>query len=126
MLQELQLVGIGSINKSSTDDIILKKIILTGNPFKVRRKLATVRHMFFDPKDILVIIVGIVNIQWFKPVELHTKMGSVGHIREPLGTHGYMKCIFNEQVTMQDEVRLALYKRVYPHKCTEEEKASFI
>lgn len=47
-------MGIGSITKSSTDDIILKKIILTGNPFKVRRKLATVRHMFFDPKDILV------------------------------------------------------------------------
>ena len=50
----MQLVAIGSIVKSSTDDIILKKIILTGNPFKVRRKLATVRHMFFDPKDVLV------------------------------------------------------------------------
>lgn len=55
-------MGIGSITKSSTDDIILKKIVLTGNPFKVRRKLATVRHMFFDPKDILVMIIGIADI----------------------------------------------------------------
>ena len=29
-------------------------LVLTGTPFKVKRKLATVRHMFLDPKDIFV------------------------------------------------------------------------
>ena len=54
MSDDLTLVGIGSLTKAGTDDIILKKVVLTGTPFKVRRKLATVRHMFLDPKDILV------------------------------------------------------------------------
>ena len=40
--------------KASTDEVYLKRAILTGNPFKVRRKLATVRHMFADPRDVLV------------------------------------------------------------------------
>ena len=47
-------MALGSVNKASTDTVVLKKIILTGSPFKVRRKLATVRHMFYEPRDILV------------------------------------------------------------------------
>ena len=44
--------------------------------------------MFFNPKD----------IKYFTPVELKTKHGLRGNIREPLGTHGYMKCHFNSGI----------------------------
>ena len=50
------MVALGSMKKASTDTVVLKKIVLTGSPFKVRRKLATVRHMFYEPRDILVCI----------------------------------------------------------------------
>lgn len=45
--------------------IILKRIILTGYPLRCHKKRATIRYMFFDPKD----------IKYFKPVELFTKNG---------------------------------------------------
>lgn len=42
---------------------------------QVNRKTAVVRYMFFNRED----------VQWFKPVELRTKWGRRGHIKEPLG-----------------------------------------
>jgi pre-rRNA-processing protein TSR1 len=45
--------------------IILKRIILTGYPLKINKRRATVRYMFFNPKD----------VKYFKPVELITKLG---------------------------------------------------
>ncbi len=50
-------MGLGAVTKASADDVVLKKIVLTGTPFKVRRKIATVRHMFVDPKDVLVSVL---------------------------------------------------------------------
>ena len=45
--------------------VILKRIVLTGYPLRCHKKKATIRYMFFDPKD----------IKYFRPVELYTQAG---------------------------------------------------
>eukprot|EP01017_Pseudomicrothorax_dubius_P011215 TRINITY_DN14150_c0_g1_i2.p1 TRINITY_DN14150_c0_g1~~TRINITY_DN14150_c0_g1_i2.p1 ORF type:complete len:100 (+),score=16.07 TRINITY_DN14150_c0_g1_i2:64-363(+) len=78
--------------------------ILTGYPFKIHKRRAVVRFMFFNPKD----------ISYFAPTELWTRLGLRGNIIESVGTHGYMKCIFNDLLKSNDTVCMNLYKRIFP------------
>ena len=100
----LELVLSGSVRRADPDRIILKRCILTGVPFKTHKSKAVVRHMFFNPED----------IRWFKPLELWTKYGMRGKIKDAIGTHGHMKCLFNGVIQQRDTICATMYKRVYP------------
>ncbi|XP_307850.5 pre-rRNA-processing protein TSR1 homolog [Anopheles gambiae] len=100
----LSMVASGSLLACNPDRVVLKRVVLSGHPYKINRKSATIRYMFFNPDD----------VAYFKPCKLRTKLGRVGHIRESLGTHGHMKCVFDAQLKSHDTVLLYLYKRVFP------------
>ncbi|KAF9257985.1 ribosome biogenesis protein tsr1, partial [Marasmius fiardii PR-910] len=50
--QAPQLVAMGTFLDPDTTRIIAKRIILTGHPFKIHKKTATVRYMFFNPGEL--------------------------------------------------------------------------
>ena len=100
----LELVATGNVISANPDRIVLKRVVLSGSCYKIRKRNSVIRFMFFNRED----------IKWFKPVALRTKYGFRGHIKEPLGTHGHMKCVFNGMLNSQDTVLMNLYKRVYP------------
>ena len=131
----------GAVAGADPDRLIVKRIVLSGFPMRVKQRHAMVRYMFFGPED----------VEWFRPIELYTKHGCVhapvcvmqgggarqsvagvglpdpattplapaarslvGHIREPVGTHGHMKARFDGAIKQHDTVCMALYKRVFP------------
>eukprot|EP00771_Trimastix_marina_P000147 gnl/Trimastix_PCT/1155.p1 GENE.gnl/Trimastix_PCT/1155~~gnl/Trimastix_PCT/1155.p1 ORF type:complete len:877 (+),score=264.80 gnl/Trimastix_PCT/1155:36-2666(+) len=98
------LVASGELLGADPDRLVIKRVILTGYPIKIKKKHAVIRYMFFNPED----------IRWFQPVELWTKHGRSGRIKESLGTHGYFKAIFDGHLASQDTVCMSLYRRVFP------------
>jgi len=102
--EDFEIIGNGFVLGVDPDRIILKRIRLTGYPFKIRRKVSVIRQMFYTPDD----------VRWFKPVELNTKHGRRGAIVESLGTHGLMKCRFDGMLKSDDTIFINLYKRIFP------------
>ncbi|KAK9324979.1 hypothetical protein V1517DRAFT_315667 [Lipomyces orientalis] len=102
----IELVASGSVEDADHSRVLAKRIILTGYPYKIHKRLVTVRYMFFNAED----------IAWFKAVPLFTKMGRSGYIKESIGTHGYYKATFNGPINAQDTIAMALYKRVWPRR----------
>lgn len=105
----LEFVGHGTVHSVDPYRCIIKKIILTGHPYKIHKNQVVARYMFFNPED----------VRWFKPVEVYTKYGRHGVIKEAIGTHGYMRCLFDDNVLPKDTICMNLYKRVFPKWTTE-------
>ena len=102
----LQLLATGTTLPPSTTRVIAKRIILTGHPYKIHRRLVTVRYMFFNAED----------VAYFRALRLWTRRGRSGFVREALGTHGYFKAGFDGKVNSLDSVGVSLFKRVWPRR----------
>lgn len=100
----LSLIGTGTALPPSTSRVIAKRVILTGHPYHINKKIVTIRYMFFNRED----------VEWFKALPLWTKRGRSGFVKEPLGTHGYFKATFDGRINPQDAIGVSLYKRVFP------------
>ncbi|KAI3487238.1 hypothetical protein L1887_48822 [Cichorium endivia] len=75
------------------------------NPYKVHKKTATIRFMFFNPED----------VYWFKPITLHTKLGPHGaHHRVARHARLLQGALLTVPSARWTTVLMNLYKRVYP------------
>jgi pre-rRNA-processing protein TSR1 len=49
-----QLVATGTFLNPDTTRVVAKRAVLTGHPFKVHKKTATVRYMFFNAGKLIL------------------------------------------------------------------------
>ena len=100
----VSLALVGTVRKADPDRVALKRVILTGVPFEDAQEQSGGAVAFHNPDD----------IRWFKPLELWTKYGMRGKIKDAIGTHGHMKCLFNGVIQQRDTICATMCKRVYP------------
>lgn len=105
-INRLELIATGTVVASDHSRVVAKRAILTGHPFKIHKKVVTVRYMFFNSED----------VNWFKALQLWTRRGRSGFVKESLGTHGYFKATFDAKINPQDSIGISLYKRIFPRK----------
>ena len=98
------LVCSGNVRAANPDRIALKRVVLTGFPFRTHKHKGVIRYMFFNAED----------VKFFSPLELWTKYGRRGKITDALGTHGHMKCLFNGVILQHDTVCVTMFKRMFP------------
>ncbi|CAH8681020.1 unnamed protein product [Schistosoma rodhaini] len=111
-----ELVATGSLRSVDPSHLIIKRIFLSGHPYKINQRHVVVRYMFHNPADVI----------HFQSVQLQTKSGAVGHIKEPVGTHGHMKCVFDRPILANDVALMPLYKRVFPKYVYEPEVSKYL
>lgn len=105
---DVEPIATGTLLPPSTSRVIAKRVILAGHPYKIHKRLVTIRYMFFNNED----------VEYFKSLPLWTNRGRSGYIKETLGTHGYFKANFDGKINPMDSVGISLYKRVWPRDAT--------
>ncbi|TID18155.1 hypothetical protein CANINC_003896 [Pichia inconspicua] len=104
--RSMQILCQGTFENTDFTRILAKRVVLTGEVFKIHKSVVTIRFMFHNAND----------VNAFKNVPLFTKMGRSGFIKEALGTHGFFKAQFDGSLNAQDIVGMELFKRVWPQQ----------
>lgn len=102
--KNLQILCQGTFENTDFTRILAKRVVITGEVFKIHKSVVTIRFMFHNSHD----------VNAYKNVPLFTKMGRSGFIKEALGTHGLFKASFDGSLNQQDIVGMELFKRVWP------------
>lgn len=105
--RDWELVGQGTYLGVDRERVVAKRIVLTGHPYKIHKRLVTIRYMFFNTED----------VNWFKAIPLYTKRGRSGYMKESLGTHGYFKATFDGTINPQDAVAISKFPSSTPERC---------
>lgn len=100
----VQILCQGTFENTDFSRILAKRVVLTGEVFKIHKSVVTIRFMFHNADD----------VNAFKNIPLFTKMGRAGFVKEALGTHGFFKAQFDGSLNAQDIVGMELFKRVWP------------
>lgn len=86
------------------DRTLVEEKRLTGEPYKIHKRLCVIRNMFSNKDD----VVRFINYG------LRAEGNNEGIIKEPVGTHGMFKAYFSRPVKHGEQIVLSMYRRVFP------------